>query len=178
MSWKATTLLSLLILASQQLVAAVQLVTPDGRRVLLNDDHTWEYVTSDDSIQSPASSQPHALLKISHVNEVEGGACKLGAVLENGLPYKIKSLSIRFSAYKTESLRYESVTRGFYEIKSTDSQYQQVYFRGIGCSEIHHVKVEDPGRCSMGDLDKFSSDPGDCIALIEIEYSDQINIRK
>lgn len=178
MSWKSAILLSLVLPASQHALAAIQLVTPDGKQVLLKDDHTWEYVSPENTTTSSEPLESHALLKISHVNEVEGGACRLGVVVENGLPYKIKNLSVRFTAYKSESLRYESVTRGFYEIKSTDSQYQQVYFRGIGCSEIHHVKVEDPGRCTMGDLDRFSSNPGDCIALVELEPSNLINIQK
>jgi len=145
---------------------------------MLHDDHTWEYLSSDKARQNAAEAEPYAVLRVSHVKEMGGSACGLGVTLENGLPYKIKNLSIRFSAYKSESLLYESVTRGFYEIKSTDRQYQKLGFRGISCSGIHHIKVEDPGRCSMGSLDRFSSRPGDCIKHIKIEPSKLINIVK
>ena len=89
-----------------------------------------------------------------------------------------KNLAIRFSVYKSESLPYDSVTRSFSEIKPTDSQYRKLLFRGISCSGIHHIQVEDPGRCSMGDLDRFSAQPGDCIEHIRVERNELVNIAK
>ena len=159
-------------------LAAVELVTPDGQRVLLNDDYTWEYVNSENSQLQTKSSQPQAVLRVSHVDEMETEACRIGIILQNDLPYKIKNLAFRFFAYKNESLPYDSVTRSFFEIKSTDYQYQKIFFRGINCRDIHHIRVEDPGRCSMGELDRFSAHPGDCFEHIRLEPSDLINISK
>jgi hypothetical protein len=165
-------------LFSQPALAAVELVAPDGQRVLLNDDYTWEYVSPDNSQQPVEAAQPKAVLRISHVKEIEGGGCRLGVILQNDLPYKIKNLSFRFSVYKNESLLYDSVTRSFFEIKSTDHQYRKIFFGKISCSDIHHIKVGDPGRCSMGELDRFSAQPGDCIEHVKIETSKLIDIIK
>jgi hypothetical protein len=168
----------LILLISQAALAAVEIVTPDGQRVLLNDDYTWKYLSPNSSQKQTDAKKPQAVLRVSHVDELEGGACRLGIILQNNLPYKIKSLSFRFTAYKSESLPYNSVTRNFFEVKPTDQQYQKLFFRGLGCSAAHHIKVEDPGRCSMGELDKFSAMPGDCIEHIRVESSPLINITK
>lgn len=169
------------LLLSQAAQAAVELVTPDGRRVLLHDDHTWEYLSAEQP-QQPAETQqdqtPRAVLQVSHVNELEGVGCRMGVVLQNDLPYKIKNLAIRFAVHKSESLPYDSVTRSFSEIKPTDNQYRRLLFRGIRCSEIHHIQIQDPGRCAMGDLDRFSAQPGDCIEHIRIEPTQLVNILK
>ncbi|MCP4285050.1 MAG: DUF3157 family protein [Gammaproteobacteria bacterium] len=166
----------LIFLLCQPALAVVEVVTPDGQRVQLNDDHTWEYVSPDSSQKSAAAGPPKAVLRVSHVDEMDGDACRLGVILRNDLPYKIKNLSFRFSVYKSASLSYDSKTRSFFEIKSTDQQYRKLFFSGISCSDIHHIKVEDPGHCSMGELDRFSTQPGDCIKHIKVERSDLINI--
>ena len=171
----------LTLLFSQPPLAAVELVTPDGKRVLLHDDHTWEYVTPGAAQQSAEVEQeqpPRAVLHVSHVNELEGGACRIGVILQNDLPYKIKNLAIRFSVYKSAAVPYDSVTRSFSEIKPTDRQYRKLLFRGISCSAIHQIKVEDPGRCAMGELDRFSAQPGDCLEHIRLEHSELVNIVK
>ena len=163
-------------LFAQPALAAVELITPEGQRVRLNDDHTWDYVSPDSAQQLSESQQPYALLRVSHFDELDGRACRLGVILQNNLPYKIKSLAIRFSAYKSESIPYDSVTRSFSEIKPTDRQYRKLLFRNIECSAIHHIKVEDPGHCSMGKLDRFSAQSGDCIEHIKIEPSELVKI--
>lgn len=163
----------LTLLLGQPALAAVELITPDGKRVRLNDDQTWEYISSGKS-----KTQAEAVLRVSHVDEMEGNACRIGVILQNNLPYKIKDLAFHFTVYKSASLDYDSVTRSFFEIKPTDDQYRKVFFRGISCRDIHHILVEDPGRCSMGDLDKFSSYPGDCIEHVRVEPSRLISITK
>ena len=174
-------ILILMLLFGQSAQAEVELVTPDGRRVRLNDDRTWEYISAGDQQRRAEEQQaqaPRAVLRISHVDELQNVGCRIGVILQNDLPYKIKNLAIRFSVYKSESLPYDSVTRSFSEIKPTDSQYRKLLFRGISCSGIHHIQVEDPGRCSMGDLDRFSAQPGDCIEHIRVERNELVNIAK
>ena len=169
------------LLFGQPALADFELTAPDGRRVLLNDDQTWEYIAQD-AQQAPASGQqaqpPRAVLSVSHVDEVDGGHCRMGVVLQNDLSHKIKNLAIRFTVYKSNSLPSDSVTRSFSEIKPTDSQYRNLLFRGIRCSAIHHIKVEDPGRCAMGDLDRFSAQPGDCLEHIRVVHSEFLQIGK
>ena len=168
----------LALLLVQPARAAFELTTPDGRQVRLNDDHTWEYLTADEPQTPDTSQQQQAVLRVAHVDEMEGDSCRIGVVLENRLPYRIKNLAFRFYAFKSETLPYDSVTRNFFEIKSTDDQYHRLFFRGIRCSDIHHIHVEDPGRCAMGDLDKFSTRPGDCLEHVRVEPSDLIRMVK
>ena len=172
--------LLLLLLYAQAATADMELDTPDGRRVLLRDDHTWEYISAGDTVpqQAAETASPKALLVVAHVNELQSGDCRLGVVLQNNLPYKIKNLAVRFTVYKSESVVYDSVTKSFSEIKPTDRQYRSMLLRGARCSRIHSIKVEDPGRCSMGELDRFSARPGDCLEFIEVKPSQLIEIRK
>ncbi|TFH90863.1 DUF3157 family protein [Vibrio ouci] len=44
------------LIASSQLMAAQQITLEDGRKVLLNDDFTWHYVTAPTASETPANS--------------------------------------------------------------------------------------------------------------------------
>lgn len=174
-------LILLALLCGQPVLADIELTTPDGRRVLLHDDRTWEYVASESAEAAQgeaAEAAPAAILVVAQADELESGDCRLGVILQNNLPYKIKNLAVRLTVYKEASLPYDSVTKSFFEIKPTDSQYTNLLFRGVRCSRIHSVKVEDPGRCAMGELDRFSAKPGDCLEFIRVKPSELIDISK
>lgn len=64
----------------------VVVVTADGRRVLLRDDHTWEVVEAEQG--DPATS---AVISVANVRGLRN-ACKIGLRLDNNLGYNIKSL--------------------------------------------------------------------------------------
>jgi len=95
-------------------------------------------------------------------------ACKFGLTLTNNLPYKITNLSFRFSAYLQGGVFYQHVTRNFFEIEPTNRQYREITFTRTTCDKISYIEVSDPGRCAMGNLTRFSSQPGDCIRRVYI----------
>ena len=76
----------------------VIVITPDGRRVLLRDDHTWEVIEAD---QGDAANS--AIITVANVRGLRN-ACKVGLRLENKLGYKIKSLIPSFSAHTTKGV--------------------------------------------------------------------------
>lgn len=152
--------------------AAFDLATPDGRTVRLNDDQTWEYI---EKIEDPEMT--YAVLSVAKKKELPTG-CRFGFRLQNDLGFKIKSLVPEFSVYKSEDLLYETISRGFYEIKPTNSQYREIHFSRIGCNEIDFIKVHGADHCTMGPHTKFSSEQGECLERIKVEESDLIRIRK
>jgi hypothetical protein len=113
----------------------VIVITPDGRRVLLRDDHTWEVVEAE---QGDAASS--AVITVANVRGLRN-ACKVGLRLENKLGYNIKSLIPSFSAHTTEGVLYETVSKAFSSIKPTRDQYKQIQFIGITCEGIGHIRV-------------------------------------
>ena len=70
----------------------IEVVTPDGRHVLLRNDNTWEYIQVEQG--KPTQS---ALIEVANIKELRN-ACKVGLRLTNHLGYKIKSLVPSFSA--------------------------------------------------------------------------------
>ena len=107
----------------------VVVVTPDGRRVLLRDDHTWEVVEAEQG--DPATS---AVISVANVRGLRN-ACKIGLRLDNNLGYNIKSLIPSFSAYTRDGVLYETVSKAFSSIKPTRDQYKQIQFIGITCDD-------------------------------------------
>lgn len=148
-----------------------QALTDDGRRVLLKDDGSWEYVRAGDE---PAGQIRLSLEKVESLSQ----GCRLGLRLHNGHSIRIDSLVLHVSAFKPGPILYETVTRGFAFIKPTLSQYKPVMFRGIQCNEIEHVEVEPARNCSIGELTKYSEDRSLCSRLVTVETSDQLTILK
>ena len=150
----------------------VEVVTPDGRHVLLKDDQTWEYLEVEQS--SPEKS---AVLAVVNVKELSN-ACDIGFRLTNNLPYKIKSLVPSFSAYNKDQVLFDTQSKSFNSINPTRSQYQKVRFIGITCPEISHIKLFGADRCTMGPFTKFDSAEGECLKRVYVQSSDRIKVLK
>ena len=118
-----------------------------------------------DAITSGGSNQ--AVLSL-HKRYAYVDACKFGLTLTNNLPYKITNIAFRFAAYTKGDVYQRYVTRNFFELDPTNHQYREINFSGITCDEISYMEVADPGRCALGDLTRFSSQPGDCIRRVYI----------
>ena len=150
----------------------IEVVTPDGRHVLLKNDHTWEYLELE---QLPAEQS--AVLDVVNVKELSN-ACDIGFRLTNNLPYKIKSLVPSFSAYTKDQILFDTQSKSFNSIKPTRSQYQKVRFIGIVCPDISHIKLFGADRCTMGPFTKFDSSEGECLKRIHIQENDLIKVLK
>jgi hypothetical protein len=150
----------------------VEVVTPDGRHVLLKDDQTWEYLEVEQS--SPEKS---AVLAVVNLKELSN-ACDIGFRLTNNLPYKIKSLVPSFSAYNKDQVVFDTQSKSFNSINPTRSQYQKVRFIGITCPQISHIKLFGADRCTMGPFTKFDSAEGECLKRVYVEQSDLIKVLK
>jgi len=150
----------------------IVVVTPDGRRVLLRDNHTWEVIEVDQG--DPSTS---AVISVANTRGLRN-ACKIGLRLENHLGYNIKSLIPRFSAYTTDGVLFETTSKAFSSIKPTKNQYRQIQFIGITCEDIGHVRVHGAEHCSMGLMDKFNEAEGECLSHIHVQASDLIKLTK
>jgi len=150
----------------------VEVVAPNGRHILLKDDYTWEYLEVE---QLPAAES--AVLEVVNIKEL-GNTCDIGFRLTNNLPYKIKSLVPRFSAYTMGNVMYETRSKSFNSIKPTASQYQKVRFIGIACADISHIKLHGADRCTMGPFTKFDSGEGECLKRVYVQESNLINVIK
>jgi hypothetical protein len=150
----------------------IAVMTPDGRRVLLMDDHTWKYIEIEQGLPSES-----ALMEVVNIKELSN-ACRVGLRVTNNLGYFIKSLVPSFSAYNHDGVLYETVSKAFSSIKPTRDQYRQIQFTGLHCRDVGHVLVHGAEHCHMGELDKFNEEPGECLARIHVQASDLIRISK
>ncbi|MFM1892586.1 MAG: hypothetical protein RLZ44_1663, partial [Pseudomonadota bacterium] len=148
---RSTLLVLALCLTSGVAWTAREAVTADGERVLLNDDGTWQSLTK----ASAESSEQQARLTLERRQSLPTG-CRFGLRLHNDLNAQIRSLVLRFTAYKEGPVAYETVTRGYSFIKPTNSQYQEIMFRGIQCDDIIQVQVHGADNCHVGELTKYS----------------------
>jgi hypothetical protein len=146
--------------------------TPDGRRVLLMDDHTWKYAELEQGLPSES-----AFLEVENIKELSN-ACKIGFRLTNNLGYFIKSLVPSFSAYNHEGVLYDTVSKAFSSLKPTRDQYRQIQFVGQRCRDISYIQVHGAEHCHMGELDKFNEEEGECLSHIYVQASDLIKISK
>ena len=150
----------------------IDVLTPDGRHVLLKNDHTWEYL----EVEQP-SAEKSAVLSVVNVRKL-GNACIIGFRLTNNLPYLIKSLVPRFSAYTTDQVKFDTLSTSFDFIKPTGSQYKKITFIGINCPDILYIKVHGGDRCTMGPFTKFDSEEGECLKQVYLQESDLIKVVK
>ena len=160
------------LLLGQTATADVELTTPDGRRVLLRDDQTWEYVAEDEDTGSE-----HVLLPVARKVDLLNG-CMFGLRLTNNMRSPVKSLVPQFSAFTRENILYDTVFMAFGPIKPTNYQYREISFFGISCGDIVNVKVVGADRCTMGDLDRYDATEGECLSRIRVAHSDLVNISK
>jgi hypothetical protein len=150
----------------------ISAVTLDGRRVQLNSDGSWAFVQA--AAADPATS---AVLTVTQVWELDE-ACKLQFRLQNNLGYRISALVPRMSIQNKDGVVYDTKSLSFASIKPTDDQYTEIQFSGIGCHAISHIKVFDAARCRMGKIDQWNEEEGQCLGLLYVEPSTQINISK
>ena len=162
-----------LALLTQAATADIKATTADGREVLLRDNGTWTLVTD----QSGEEASKQAILTLEKKFDLARG-CRLGLRLKNDLAAQIRTLVLRFTAYKGDNIPFETVSRGFSYIKPTTSQYQEISFRGISCDEIGAVEVSAARNCHVGELTKYSASEERCLELIEISASDLLPIAR
>ena len=166
-----------LILAFVALQAAahttpeIEAMTDDGRPVILYEDHTWEFVEFDEG--DPENS---AVLTVTKVQEM-GEACRMQLHLQNNLTFKIRSLVPRFTVYNLDNVMYDSKSKSFTSIKPTRDQYRELQF-SLGCRDISRILVHGAERCTMGDIDMFNEEDGQCLEHIYVTPTDLINISK
>ena len=152
-------------------VPEIEAITHDGRVVKLKENHTWEFVEYEEG--DPENS---AVLTVTKVHEM-GEACRLQLHLQNNLTFKIRSLVPRFSVYNEDNVMYESISRSFTAIKPTRDLYREIQFT-LGCRDISRILVHGAERCTMGDIDMFNEEEGQCLAHIYVTPTDLINISK
>jgi hypothetical protein len=168
-----TTVLVLAWLTATAAWAAREAVTEDGERVLLNDDGTWQSL----STSSGEAPERQAVLTLERRQSLPTG-CRFGLRLRNDLNTQIRSLVLRFTAYKEGPVAYETVTRGYSYIKPTNSQYQEIMFRGIPCDEILQVQVHGADNCHVGELTKYSDGADRCLSLVRVVDSELVRLFK
>ena len=159
--------------------AATEVITPDGRSILLKDDKTWEYLQAAPEEGEDQKPIP-ALLTVEKRREY-ADACQFWVRLQNRLPFKVRNLALRFSAFIQEDPYREPVffdadTRSFSEVKPSEYQYREIFYMNLKCDEIAFIRVEDTGRCSVGELTKFSAQSGDCAKYVDVAASDLVKI--
>ncbi len=149
----------------------IEAMTDDGRAVILYEDHTWKFVEYEEG--DPENS---AVLTVTKVHEM-GEACRLQLHLQNNLTFKIRSLVPRFSVFNQDNVMYESISKSFSQIKPTRDLYRDIQF-SLGCRDISRILVHGADRCTMGDIDMFNEEEGQCLEHIYVTPTDLINIGK
>lgn len=167
---KIRTLLLASLLAGTAAQADTEATTQDGRKVLLKDNGLWEYIVED-----AQSLQPKAILQLE-LKDSSAYGCRLGLRMTNALAFPIRTLVMRFTAYKEGGIAFETVSRGFSRIKPTKDQYQEIRFRGASCEEIAQVQVRAAHNCHVGELTKYSASEEACLALVKTMPSELITI--
>ena len=165
----AATSLALAFLATTA-QAAMEVTAPNGQRVLLKDDNTWEYI-------KPDESERYLLLTVGKKTELLN-ACRFGIRLTNLAGVKVQSIVPQFSAFNRDNIVFETVFAAFTQLKPTQEHYQEITFRGIQCDDISRINVHGADRCSVGDLTKFSPATGECLRYIRVEASPLVEISK
>lgn len=150
----------------------IEVVTPNGRHVLLKDDFSWEYLEAEQ-----LSAEESALLEVVNVKDL-GNTCDIGFRLTNNLPYMIRSLVPRFSVYNRDQLLFDTRSKSFNSIKPTGSQYQKVRFIGISCKDISHIKLHGGDRCTMGPFTKYDPGEGECLKRVYVQESNLMKVIK
>jgi hypothetical protein len=154
--------------------ADFELADPQGRRILLKDDGTWQYVES-----AKDGTQDTAVLRLDGKSE-RGSGCRFAITLVNNLPYEIESFVPRFSAYRSTGVVYDTVSipASFNSLKPGNRQSREFEFHGIKCAEIARVQVVGGDRCSMGTLSRSSDAKGECLTRISVAPSDLVRFDK
>jgi len=147
--------------------ADFQAQAPDGRTLLLRHDGTWRYAP-DAPTAAPEAAQGDSQALLRLMDKVEdGSSCRVVLQMTNQLPYEIHSLVLTFVAYRPSGMVQRQVSVNFNDLFPTVTQSRVALFEGITCGEIVRVQVTGGQRCTMGDLDKFTSGGGECLARVQ-----------
>lgn len=144
----------------------------DGQKVILRANGTWVLFE-----EAAAQAEGKAVLTLEKRQSLANG-CRIGLRMQNDLPAQIRTLVLRFTAYKGGTIPFETVSRGYSYIKPTKSQYQEVTFRGITCDEVSSVEVFAARNCHIGDLTKYSASADDCLNLLSVNPSEQMVVTR
>jgi hypothetical protein len=155
-----------------------ELTAADGRRLLLKDNGTWRYLEAKG--KEPADDQiKERELILALERKIERGSnCRLGVRLTNNLPYEVGSLVLYYSAYRANNVIYDTVSSGFGSLKPGNTQAREIEFAEIPCQAIVRVRVAGGDRCEMGDLNKWSSAKGECLARVRVMESAVVRFEK
>lgn len=164
--------LSSLLLLPLAAAAELTATTEDGRDVLLRENGTWSFVNE-------AGEKPKRIATLTVIrHESVSNGCVIGLELDNQLNELIRTLVLRFTAYLGPDVKFDTVSRGYSFVRPTLTSYEEIQFRGITCEDIASVEVSAARNCSVGELTKFSSDPWDCLELIEVAPTNRLAITK
>ncbi len=111
-----------------------------------------------------------------HKKYLAADTCTFGLTLTNRLEDKITNIAFRFAAYVKGDVFYQDVMRNFFEIDPGDGQYREIGFPKISCDEVSYLEITDPGRCTLGELKRLSSQPGDCIRHVYIAETPYVKL--
>ncbi len=173
--------LALMLGATVPLSAAgadFEVTGPDGRRILLKGDGTWQYAEGE---AKPPADRPvvkgEAVLTLERREDM-GPHCRFGLRLANETDYEIRNIVPTFSAYRISGVLYDTIGVGFFSIKPGNNLYREVVFQGIRCDEIGRLQVGGGERCVMGDLDRFSYTGGACLERVRVVPSELVRFDK
>lgn len=169
------------IALSRPALADFELTSPDGRRVLLKDNGTWQYLEGieKDQIDNKPNEAGEAVLLLERKVE-RGNGCRFVVKLVNDFPYEINSLVPYYAVYRASGVIYDTVSSpsSFTGLKPGDKQSREFEVRGITCADIVRVQVVGGDKCVMGDLDKFTDGKGKCLARVRVVGSDLVRFEK
>lgn len=147
-------------------------ITDDGRRIQLNQDHTWDFM--DLPKGDPATSAVLTILEVTDLGE----ACNLKVHMKNNLPMRIGHLVPRFNIYNQDGVLFDTVSKSFANMKPGKEQYSSMQFSGIGCSDIKFAHLFSASRCRMKDIDIWNEKEGECLSRLYVTPTDLINLSK
>jgi hypothetical protein len=182
-SWLSTRTIILVvgIALSCSVQADVEVTAPDGRRILLLDNGTWQYweAMGKDQVNDKPKEAGEAVLLLERKTE-RGNGCRFVARLVNNLPYEINSFVPYYSIYRADGVIYDTVSSpaSYTGLKPGDKQSREFEVIGIACKDIVRVQVVGGDRCTMGDLYKLTAEKGECLARVRVVRSDLVQFDK
>jgi hypothetical protein len=154
-----------------------EVTAPDGQRVLLKDNGTWQYLKAKG--KEPAGDKNEGEFVVLLEHKVKRGPinCRFDVRLTNNLPYEVR-IVLYYSAYRANGVMYDSVSSGSGTMKPGNTVTREVEFAGIPCEDIVRVQVGGGDRCEMDDLNKWSYEKGACLARVRVMESDLVRFEK
>jgi len=151
-----------LLAACEQMVAKpaplFEVETPEGRRVVLKSDRTWEYVQAD------TDEGKRLVLSVQGKREASDG-CIFRIGLRNEMGTLVRSIVPQLSAVTSNGVRLDTRFKEFSDLKPTLEQQRDVQFLGIGCGKIAYLKVDGADQCLVGE---FSAQRENCLRWLQV----------